>query len=113
MRVRFAPTLILALALLLAWSAPALAEDDQRTFPRGVWGLTIENDIIAGTDRDYTNGIRLDYISKRNELPALGRFARNNLGWLTDANDWYMTYAVGQNIFTPADISGTAPPGAP
>ncbi|MEO1492731.1 MAG: lipid A deacylase LpxR family protein [Pseudomonadota bacterium] len=90
---------------------PAAAEDeDPATSSGGTVSITFENDIFGDEDRDYTNGIRLDYISERNELPLIGRIARRNLDWLTDADDWYMTYAVGQNIFTPDDISLAVPP---
>lgn len=105
MPARFAPALILA----LAWAAPALAEEDRQTFPHGVWGLTVENDIIAGTDRDYTNGILLTYVGPENDLPLVGRAARDNLGWLTSATSWRMTYGLGQNMYTPEDITRRAP----
>jgi hypothetical protein len=76
----------------------------------GFWALTFENDIFAGTDRDYTNGVRVSYTSHRNDLPLWGRAARDHLGWLTDARDWYVAYAIGQNMFTPTDISDPTPP---
>ncbi len=91
---------------------PAAAEE---TFAHpvsegGTLGFTFENDIFGGTDQDYTNGIRIDYLSARNDLPLWGRLARSGLGWLTDANDWYVSYAVGQNLYTPGDISLVVPP---
>lgn len=100
-----------ALLATLALTAPALAEeaDDGRGFPHGVWGVTIENDLIAGTDRDYTNGILFSYIGNNNELPLAGRMARDNLGWLTTAQNWRMIYGLGQNMYTPADITRRAP----
>ena len=95
--------------VLVAMSGVALAEPAKAS-PGGTVSVTIENDIVADEDRDYTNGIRFDYVSPRNDLPWAGRFARRNLGWLTDADDWYMTYSFGQSMFTPSDIELTTPP---
>ncbi len=100
---------------LAAWllAVPAVAEDERTPYAvseGGTYSFTFENDIFGGKDRDYTNGVRLDYVSPRNDLPFWARFARRNLRWLTDADDWYATYALGQNIYTPADISLDDPP---
>lgn len=76
----------------------------------GTFSFTLENDIFGNADKDYTNGVRFDYITPRNDLPRLGRLARDNLGWLTAADDWYMIFALGQNMFTPSDITDPTPP---
>lgn len=67
--------------------------------------LYVENDLFAGTDRYYTSGVKLSYLSQdkgREELgPVFGFFAEHlprmeqrdhlyNIGW-----------AFGQNIYTP------------
>ncbi len=75
----------------------------------GTFGIIYENDVFAGDDRNYTNGARIDYLTPRNDLPLWARIARRNLGWLTDAEDWYAAYALGQNIYTPSDISRDPP----
>jgi hypothetical protein len=70
--------------------------------------LTIleENDLVVHTDRHYTQGIKLAYFHKDNFLP-LG--AKTVYEWLPE---WGFTkqvgkfgYEVGQNMYTPADIS--------
>lgn len=101
-----------AIAVLMFSTAPGWAEDGDEIYksPGGTASITFENDLFGDEDRDYTNGVRLDYISARNDLPWVGRMARRNLRWLTDAEDWYMTYAIGQNMFTPTDIELTTPP---
>lgn len=85
------------------------ADDIKDDDPKGVWSLTIENDSVAGTDRDYTNGGLISYVGPQNDLPLVGRFARDNLQWLSDAKIWRITYGLGQNMFTPKDIT-TDPP---
>jgi len=103
-----------ALALALALPAfPAAAEEQPSPHPvseGGTVSFTFENDIFGGTDRNYTNGVRLDYISPRNDLPLWGRLAKRGLHHIVDAPDWYVSYAIGQNIYTPPDISIENPP---
>ncbi len=101
-------TRLLALATLLLAAPAAAGEEARSTYAvseGGTYSVTFENDVFGGADRDYTNGVRIDYVTPRNDLPFWARFARRNLGWLTDAEDWYATYALGQNIYTPGDIT--------
>ena len=78
---------------------------------RGTLSVTFENDIFGDDDKDYTNGVRLDYVTPRNNLTAAGRLAKRGLyGWFSDADDWYEFYTLGQNIYTPSDISRRTPP---
>ncbi len=101
-------------ALALCALAPAIAvaqEPQERYAPGGTFSVTFENDVFGDTDRDYTNGIRFDYITPRNDLPLAGRVLKRGLEWLPgDDAAWYMTYAIGQNIYTPTDISLRTPP---
>lgn len=102
-----------ALTLLAVLLASPAAADGTRpevsVSEGGTYSFTFENDIFGGDDKNYTNGVRLDYVSPRNDLPFWARFARRNLRWLTDADEWYATYGLGQNIYTPADISRRDP----
>jgi lipid A 3-O-deacylase len=88
---------------------PAFAQAPVDEAGRGTWSFTIENDIIAGTDRDYTNGALVSYVGPSNNLPLVGRIVRDNLDWLTTAKKWHMAYGVGQNMYTPQDITTTTP----
>jgi lipid A 3-O-deacylase len=77
------------------------AEDNER----GVFTVQYENDIFAGTDRHYTNGVRLSYTS-----PGL----RQQIPWAADALEWLYPFdagadarlrvSLGQSMFTPDDI---------
>ena len=77
---------------------------------RGTLSFTLENDLFAGTDRDYTSGVLLQYIGARNDLPDWGHWAKDRLGWLTDADSWHVSYGLGQNMYTPQDIGLSTPP---
>ncbi len=101
--------LLLAALPVLLGGVDALAESAQDKYARGTWSFTLENDIIAGTDRDYTNGALVSYIGAANKLPLVGRLARNALFWLDGADVWRMSYGLGQNMYTPEDITREAP----
>ncbi|MGM0584627.1 MAG: lipid A deacylase LpxR family protein [Pseudomonadota bacterium] len=103
------PRLVFVLAALIAATPPAFAAGADAE--RGTWSFTFENDSIAESDRNYTNGVRFDYVTPPNDLTAAGRFLRRNLSpVLGRAHDWYEIYTLGQNMYTPADISLATPP---
>lgn len=94
-------------AAALAAACGATAGEDA---PRAAVTLIVENDLFAGLDEQYTNGSFLRYAPPRNDLPALGRWARDRAqGWVGPA-DWQATYGLGQAMFTPADITLVDPP---
>lgn len=92
---------VLCCAVLL--SAQAQAQDAAGL--RGTWSFTLENDLIAGTDRDYTNGALISYIGPANDLPFFADWAPAQLTWLTTAKKWHITYGLGQNMYTPEDTT--------
>lgn len=110
--MRLIRTIAFSLAICLL-ACPVRADDGSDARPGvsdgGSLSITFENDIFGGTDEYYTNGARITYVSPRNELSAIHRLARRNLGWLTGAADWYGTFAIGQNIYTPVEITFRPP----
>ena len=57
-----------ALWAVLAAAGPIRAAEDKKPqAPPGIFGLYIENDLAAGTDRYYTNGLKVLWVS-----PELG-----------------------------------------
>ena len=100
-------------SFLLAQVAVAQSADRASERPRsegGTVSATFENDIFGGTDQNYTNGVRFDYVTPKNGLPLWARFARDQLTPVVPAADWYASYAIGQNMYTPSDITLDAPP---
>jgi hypothetical protein len=75
----------------------------------GTWTANWENDIFGGTDRNYTNGNRLSYVSPEAGLGGLhGPVARALL--FADEDDrvrWGL--AVGQSLYTPRDTEARRP----
>ena len=106
--------------LLVAAAAPVHAQDvpskgpeegPARSYedPRPIISLQIENDTFAKTDRYYTNGFRLTYMTPETTIP----------GWIDRATEWLpffapegnkrLIYSLGQSMFTPEDITTRDP----
>ena len=72
--------------------------------------LQWENDMFAGTDRHYTNGLRLTALFSRANTPktvddALQTFS--HIDQQSDRNTWF-TAGIGQDMYTPGDKQATA-----
>lgn len=101
--------LVLALLAVTAIAVAGVAQAAEAESDRGVFTAQWENDLLAGTDRHYTNGIRFSYVS-----PSV----RDQLPWAADALEWLYPFdrranarfgvALGQSIFTPGDIATPA-----
>jgi len=104
------------LSVILAVSSVGLifarAEEPGQRKAAGIFGFYLENDLFAGTDRGYTNGLKFVWVS-----PGLnGRASDFRLpGWLdflsrklslvrTPGSRRFVSAFLGQNIFTPNDI---------
>ena len=75
----------------------------------GTWTANWENDVFGGTDRNYTNGNRLSYVSPEAGMGGLhGPIARGLL--FADENDrvrWGL--AIGQSLYTPRNTEARQP----
>jgi len=89
-------------------SSPLLAAEDSeesdRIIPPGTWTITAENDRIARTDRHYTHGTRMSWVSdKTTGGPDFVRETLNFLYPLAEVRSGRVGFALGQSIFTPED----------
>lgn len=108
-----------AFAVLAAATAGALAPSPvaageaahEPAEPRGSWAFVFENDLFYDQDRNYTNGVRLEYSTPQGGAPEwLTRIAANDFLFAPGSN-YLASYALGQNIYTPRDIDvSPAPP---
>lgn len=97
---------------LLAWlalcSPPAVADGDGATF-----NIQVENDLFASDeDRHYTNGIRLSYLTKatpcEENKPCLSGILKDLTSFIPafrHGDSYRVSYSLGQNMYTPSDIS--------
>jgi hypothetical protein len=94
-----------ALSLLLASTANARdIPTDDKAIISAVW----ENDIFGGTDQNYTNGLRLSWLSSEREVPELAKQAAKYLP-LADEGKKRIGFALGQNMYTPVDLTRRDP----
>jgi lipid A 3-O-deacylase len=97
----------LSIFSLLAGASPALAQTPPPD-PAGILTLQIENDAfsIPGTDRYYTSGVRLGYVTPTGEVPGfIANFVTNIFG----PGSQRMEYDLQQVIFTPSNTQAYDP----
>ncbi|MBL9192110.1 MAG: lipid A deacylase LpxR family protein [Opitutaceae bacterium] len=101
---------VLAGLPLLGEAAPS---DDARARRAPVVTLYFENDVFSGTDQDYTNGVKLSWLSA--DLVDWGQsgWRRDILELLPFVNreggQKAIGFALGQNIYTPRDTRAKIP----
>jgi hypothetical protein len=111
---------MLLLAILFAGSAPATVYgqvDDPgatQTNPpaseKGSFSILFENDIFYNSDHDYTNGVELAYTTAPDDTPQWAVDTARRLPFFTQTGDVRARYALGQDIFTPHNLSLSNPP---
>jgi lipid A 3-O-deacylase len=94
------------LVLLVALPGLVLAGQDLGTPDEaGILSIQVENDLWGnGTDRHYTHGTRISYLSSE-ETPAWLKRAAAFVPVFSRRGHLRTSYAVGQSIFTPEDIT--------
>lgn len=97
-------TLAVSVGLLMLVCRAEAAEDV-------LWVAEYENDLLAGSDRYYTSGIRLSRIDPGADAPPWLRRIADLVPAFRDAKTLPYGFSIGQNIYTPADIENpTLPP---
>ncbi len=106
-----AALLFLASLMPLAALAGRPAEDDVQ---RGTMSIYFENDLFTGTDRFYTNGVKLSWSSADLEKFADTPYASGLLPLIdhipfinSSSYQKNLAFSVGQNIYTPDDTEST------
>jgi hypothetical protein len=76
---------------------------------RSYFTLTVENDLFgAGTDQNYTSGIRLSWFELGKKPPGVTENLEKIFPWL-DVNDvTSVAYSIGQSMYTPDRIDKVA-----
>jgi len=106
--LRIVPLFILAMIM----ASNATCSDEESALKESTFTFYQENDLYTGTDRDYTNGIKVSWISPdlseyRDDprLPSWGHSLIDALPF-NDAPGYLRTisFSAGQNIYTPDHI---------
>lgn len=97
----------LAAIVWLACGAPALGAEERPSYAqeKGTFSFTYENDIFTGKDNGYTNGVRFSWITAADKIPGLLRPLVHAMPTFPREGDKRVSYAVGQSMFTPDDIT--------
>jgi hypothetical protein len=98
---------LLCAILLLAWpvSSVAQVDVDKRTL-----SIVYENDVFYNTDQHYTNGVRIAWLSGLNDVPEFMREAAAKSILFPEEGNARVEFALGQNMYTPSDITLSTPP---
>ncbi len=94
-------------ATLIMVAAPAHGYEPE-------WGtlvLEYENDMFGGEDRYYTNGVRLTWLSPDERVPSWVREGAEAIPFFSKRGEQLkLSYSLGQNMYTPDDITLRDPP---
>ncbi len=116
LRLPYRPLAVACVALLAAAGPCAAVEalEPEVRVRRGAWTVVTENDkYFAGTDRHYTNGLKLLWLGETS-LDESREFVRRvadlvpTLRGAADRQRYKVGLALGQNIYTPADTETAA-----
>jgi hypothetical protein len=96
--------------LCLLFCAPDIRAAAPQTVERaGTFTVYFENDLFAGTDRYYTNGVKVSWSSPDLERFADTRYAKpllpilDRLTFIGEQTQKNLVFSIGQNIYTPDD----------
>ena len=97
------------IAAAAVFGAATLAQSPLEAGEQGVFTVIVENDIFGNTDRNYTNGLKLNYISPWGEEDPWTRWFIDKFWLGADDVKLRSTYGIGHLMFTPDDITIAAP----
>lgn len=92
--------------MLLLGISPVAVAQEPRSYEddKAIFNLVWENDIVAGTDRGYTNGVRLSWLSSEKDAPVWARNVAGHLPLVDQNGKKRVSIAVGQSIFSPDNL---------
>jgi hypothetical protein len=97
----------LGLALAVLLPSGSQAASDSR---RGTLSLLLENDLFYDTDRNYTNGVQAAWLTTPAQTPDWAVAAARAFVLFPSNSAVRISYAAGQNMYTPSDITLADPP---
>ncbi|MDD9911883.1 MAG: lipid A deacylase LpxR family protein [Alphaproteobacteria bacterium] len=76
-----------------------------------IFSLTLENDLFSGysKDQNYTHGTRLSLLQTDEHAPHAVQKIAELLPWYQEGYHVGTIYSIGQNLYTPEDISTQTP----
>lgn len=96
-------------ALLAVLAAPAALADTATAPETGTLSVLFENDIFHNTDRDYTNGVAFAWTTPPENSWDWAVGAARHLPFFAQTGEVRTSYELGQNIYTPTDLTRADP----
>lgn len=90
--------------LFISSAEPARANND------GVFALAHENDLFASQDQYYTSGAQMTWFSPDQDVPDFLENIADEFDVYSADAEHRVSYSLGQNMFTPRDITDPTPP---
>lgn len=111
------PLAALAAAGALLAATPLAAKEPSATCTRdakdegrgGYFSLSVENDVVGGTDQDYTTGTHVSYLSDELDCTHVARSMGNILPFFDSDRELRYSVGVGQIYFTPENTQTSQP----
>lgn len=105
----FSPVAAIFAALMLVVAAAPDVLADNTYDDSAYLTLQFDNDMFGGSDRHFTHGTRAAWLSPAGETPDIVRNVATQLPFFRSNQKMRISYSIGQNIFTPEDISRPDP----
>jgi lipid A 3-O-deacylase len=100
--------LFLTAYVLCAFPQAYAAEERFEEDDKDIFNVVIENDSFAGTDRDYTNGIRFGWLSSEEDMPDWVQSVASILPLASDGHK-RISISAGQSMYASQDIRRATP----
>jgi hypothetical protein len=111
MIARLRPVWCAGFMAALAVTSGARADTPQAAASEtGTLNILFENDIFYGTDRDYTNGVMVQWTSPPDDSWDWVTQTARELPFFAQEGEVRTSYAIGQNIYTPTNLHLADPP---
>jgi lipid A 3-O-deacylase len=91
---------------LALFAFPVLSNEEKDT---AIFSIVYENDIFANTDNGYTNGVRFGWLSSESNSPNWLKWSTDTLLPFATEGKKHLSIAVGQNMYTPTNLSVSTP----
>ena len=113
MQARFPLIQAAALVAAFLYAPSTYAQEGEPTVPRtpAVVSFSTENDFFGGgTDRNYSNGLRIERVSGADNVHPGLEWVADRLPWIDlDRTELRQGFAISHAIFTPEDIQTFTP----
>ena len=102
--------LFASITIASAQTAQEQGNQNNPAAEKGSFSILFENDIFYDSDHDYTNGVEFSYTTAPDDSPRWVVDTARALPFFNQTGDVRTRFALGQNMYTPHDLSLSNPP---